>query len=410
VAGPLPPLRASLEAIPVEKDGEPLFLLRDTEGLAPGSMGLSAGGMMLATLFDGRRTAEEAAAQFNKATGAALKPEDAAGLAAELEKAGLLETPAIAAQRAAQLRDFKDSKVRKPAHAGTVYPAAAPELEKALAAFYEPPKGPGTPAGKAPAAAALLFPHIDFPRGGHAYAHAFSALAGSEPPDLVVALGVAHASPNSPWVMTRKAYETPLGAVSVDSPGYESIKRCLWYDPLEDEAVHRSEHSLEFAAVWLKRLWKDRTPPWVPILCSSFERFCPDRAPSTVATVDKALSEIGSALKGLNKRILVVAAVDFAHVGPRFGDDEPITPELQKKVEDADRRSIAHALALEADPFYLSVIEGGHWRKVCGLSATYSAIRLLNIIQPSAKGTLLAYDQAPDPLGGIVSFAGAVYR
>ena len=158
-----------------------------------------------------------------------------------------------------------------------------------LGKYFKDPKGPGKEISTARDGASpsgLVCPHIDFNRGGPAYAWAYQALSERRPPDLIVALGVAHMSPKSPWVMTPKNYQTPYGDVQTDPGLYDEIKKELWYDPREEELVHRTEHSLEFSAVWLKHLWREKTPPWVPILCSSFERFCPDTAPSTVASVN----------------------------------------------------------------------------------------------------------------------------
>jgi len=105
----------------------------------------------------------------------------------------------------------------------------------------------------------------------------------------------------------------------------------------------------------------------------------------------------------------VLAGVDLAHVGPHFGDELKLGPEVEKKVEAEDRASMEHALKLDADPFYLSVVADGHWRKVCGLSALYTSVRWLKALG-AKPGELLTYGQAPDPRGGLVSFAGAIYR
>jgi AmmeMemoRadiSam system protein B len=213
--------------------------------------------------------------------------------------------------------------------------------------------------------------------------------------------------------MTLKDYETPYGPLTVDKDLYTEIKSHLWYDPLEDEWVHRREHSLEFQALWLKFLWKEKTPSWVPLLCSSFDRFCSDRPPSSVPTVEKAVSRVGEALAARAKagqKILILAGVDMAHVGPHFGDDLSLGPELESRVQREDHASLAHALNLDADAFYLSVVADGHWRKVCGLSALYTALRWIKAIGgASTPGRLLTYGQAPDPRGGLVSFAGAIF-
>ncbi|MDE1977079.1 MAG: hypothetical protein KGI84_07470, partial [Elusimicrobia bacterium] len=98
-SSPLPSLRSRLEAVPVEDEGKPLFLLRDLEEIAPASLAMSAGGMLAASLFDGKRTATEVSGLFAKATGEFLKPEEVLALADELDRALLLETAAAAKKR-----------------------------------------------------------------------------------------------------------------------------------------------------------------------------------------------------------------------------------------------------------------------------------------------------------------------
>jgi len=53
----------------------------------------------------------------------------------------------------------------------------------------------------------------------------------------------------------------------------------------------------------------------------------------------------------------------------------------------------------------------GNPRKVCVLSALYTALRLISALagERPATGRLLAYEQAEDPAGGVVSFAGAIF-
>jgi MEMO1 family protein len=398
--------------MPVEHEGRSMFVLHDPEGLCERPLAVSPGGLLLASLLDGRRGLSGVASALSKATGQLVQQGDVAKIVAELEKASLLETKEVEKIRRRIVDQFLQSPVR-PARLG--YPSEPLELARLLGGYFRDAKGPGralpdSPAhGQAPMG--LVAPHIDLYRGGPTYAWAYRELADAPPPDLIVALGVAHASPPSPWTLTRKAYETPCGPMKVDESAYEAVARELWYDPLDDEWVHRQEHSLELQALWLKFLWKERTPPWVPILCSTFERFCPDRPPSTVETVEGAIRRIGEKLADLGKtrRILILAGVDLAHVGPHFGDPLELGPEVEKKIESEDRVSLGHAMKLEADPFYLSVVSDGHSRKVCGLSALYTSLRWIRALGGS-PGELLSYGQAPDPRGGLVSFSGAVFR
>jgi AmmeMemoRadiSam system protein B len=398
----------------VEKDGQRMFLIDDPEGICRDAVLLSPGAMLLAALFNGELGASELRALFAE-KGGDLDEGELVKLAETLRKAGLLETEELAAQRRRILDDFLASPVRRALHAGGGYPKDTVELAKYLGGFCMDPKGPGKALAEpvqTEAPLGLVSPHIDFERGGPTYAWGYQTLPEAPAPDLIVALGVAHASPDSPWAATRKDYETPHGPMRVDPELFDAFKDCLWYDPLDDEWVHRREHSLEFQAVWLKSLWKDKAPPWLPILCSSFERFCPDRAPSSVESVEGAVRRFGESLKARSesgRRVMVLAGVDMAHVGPCFGDDIVLDEPLFARVEDADRASLKCAQGLDADAFYLSVVKGGDWRKVCGLSAMYTALRWMKALG-AGEGRLLSYGQAPDPSGGVVSFASLVYR
>ncbi|OGR48387.1 MAG: AmmeMemoRadiSam system protein B [Elusimicrobia bacterium GWC2_65_9] len=412
---PLAALRTRLEAVPAVEEGARVFVLRDLEELSDNPLALSAGGMLLVSLLDGRRTAAQVREIFKKSTGADIGLPLILELVSALDDAGYLETPAVAARRKTALDAFRASPRRPAVFAGPSYPAETLALGGVLDGYFKAEKGPGKGKAAKPTRAAplgLIAPHIDFARGGPAYAWAYHALSERAPPDVIIALGVAHVSPDAPWTFTPKRYETPLGAMEVDAELYDDLTAKVWYDPRADEWVHKNEHSLEFQAAWLRHLWGDRTPPWVPILVSSFERFSPDEAPSQIPTLEKALQDFEEVVRAharKGRRVMVLAGIDLAHVGARFGDKFEVTPALEMKVEAADRESLVDAMALDADGFYRSIVGGGHWRKVCGLSALYTGLRLIRSLEGSQAGRLLTYGQAPDPAGGLVSFASAVF-
>jgi hypothetical protein len=97
--------------------------------------------------------------------------------------------------------------------------------------------------------------------------------------------------------------------------------------------------------------------------------------------------------------------VDLAHVGPRFGDPEALDETLAQRTQRQDEMSLAAVAAGQAGGFWRSVTADGNKRKVCGLPALYCALRILG----RRKGEVLAYGQALDPAGGIVSFASAAF-
>ena len=413
---PLPPLKSGVEAIQIEHEGRPAVLLRDQEGLSPDPLAVTLPGFMVAILLDGRNSVQDIQSAFAKNTGQIIKAEEVEGMVAQLDQAHLLETPALKKKRADVMSAFENNPLRSMAHVKSGYPDQPLELATFLGKFFQDPKGPGkqmisSPAKPAPVA--LFAPHIDFYRGGPAYAWAYQALSETAPPDLIVGLGVAHMSPPSPWVLTAKNYATPYGPMPLSQALYDDFKSSLWYDVSSDQWTHRTEHSLEFQALWLKYLWREKTPPWLPVLCSSFDAFCVDRAPSKIDSIETGIKKIGEKLlarQAAGQKILILAGVDLAHVGPRFGDQEKLGSDLEKRVEAEDRKSLELAMAGDADAFFLSVMEKDHWRKWCGLSAIYTALRLGKMLAPdSFKGQMLSYGQAADPSGGLVSFVSAVY-
>ncbi len=408
-------MRAKLEAVPTEEAGQPVFVLRDLEELIDKPLALSGGGVLLASLLNGARTAAQVRDEFLKNSGAVLELPVILDLVKTLDDAGYLETPALADKRRKAAEYFRANPKRPAVFAGPSYPAEPLALAGALGRFFSAENGPGKEKSAEPTKPAplgLIAPHIDFARGGYAYAWAYQALSERRAPDVVVALGVAHITPNSPWVFTPKSYETPFGPMEVDDELYQKLAAQVWYEPRADEWVHKNEHSLEFQAVWLKYLWRERAPKWIPILVSSFERFSPDEAPSKVPTIEKALKDLGEVLRAeiaKGRTVMILNGIDLAHVGPRFGDDQEITPALKQKIEAEDRKSLVDAMAVDAESFYRSVVVDGHWRKVCGLSALYTGLRLMKEIGAKEPGRLLSYGQAPDPAGGLVSFASAIY-
>lgn len=414
----LPSFRRGLEAVEFEHEGKPMILLRDQEGFLKQSIGITPAAFFIAMMLNGQTRIEDIQTMLTQSTGQLVSAAEIKNVITQFEKMELLETPAIQEKRKKTVEEFTNSPSRPAYFAGSGYPKDNLDLAIYLGKFFKDPKGPNKELVSSPtknqSLLGMISPHIDFNRGGAYYAWAYQALSETQMPDIIVGVGVAHVSPNSPWVMTKKAYDTPYGPMALNENLFNDFKSALWYDPTADEIVHRTEHSLEFQALWLKYLWREKTPAWLPILCSSFDRFCPDRAPSTVDTIESALVAMGNKLKArqdAGQKILILAGVDMAHVGPRFGDELELTPELRAKIEKEDRASIEPLLKLDADAFYLSVVKDEHWRKWCGLSALYTSMRLIKMLSggKDVESKLLSYAQADDPAGGVVSFASATF-
>src|SRR5919109_4344854 len=98
-----------------------------------------------------------------------------------------------------------------------------------LAAGFLHADGPGVLPARRLATArplrAAIAPHVDLHRGAPTYSWAYRALAEAEPAELYVVLGTCHTPVEGHFAATRKAYDTPLGAVPTDTGFLQRLAR-----------------------------------------------------------------------------------------------------------------------------------------------------------------------------------------
>lgn len=408
---PVPAVRA-VEAAPIESDGEERFLLTDPAGFAPGHAIVPAFTLFIMSLLDGERTLAQVQEAIRENSGQSAPLAKLQDLVRQLDEALLLDTERFAEARERVEQGFRNAPARPAALAGASYPAEPAALRPFLDGFFEEPHGPGRLERPATArdVRAVLAPHLDFPRGRLGYAHAYHALAQGGPPELVIVLAVAHASPPSPYVATAKDFETPLGPVPTDRDALALLQRHVEYDLATDEFTHRSEHSAEFQAVWLRHCFPPEVAPRLrilPLLCSSFQRFVEHQAsPMADDRVAGVVAGLRAVLAAAGPSARVVGGVDLSHMGPRYGDAIPMGPDQRAGVERFDRTALEPALAGDGDAWFEAVASTGDRSKVCGLSAIYTFCRLLE----GVAGRLLHYGQVDDPTSpSIVSYCAAAY-
>jgi hypothetical protein len=401
-----------LEAFPVEHEGERTVALRDPAGFTDQIVLLPTPLLDLVSLFDGEHSVAEIQAILRQRHGEAPSVEQIAAVIERLDGGGFLDSPAFAERRRAIEEAFQQSPVRPAAHAGGAYAGEPAELSRQIDSFFaqvpaeevarraDAAAGDGAPRG-------LIAPHIDFHRGGPTYAWAYRELAACPaPPDLYVILGTCHAGMGDPFSVTLKPYDTPLGPAPVDRDLFDALARRYGHDLLASEGAHRSEHSIEFQVVMLRRLLGARRPFTIlPVLASFLHEAVWSKGdPEQDARVPRFVDALLGAMATSGRKVCLVAGVDLAHVGPRFGDAEPSTSAVLGSVERADR-SMLEAVT-QGDPvgFYGSVMADGDARRICGLSPIYTFLRAL----PGVRGRLLRYSQWPDPMGA-VTFCSAVF-
>ena len=148
-------------------------------------------------------------------------------------------------------------KVRKPAVAGSFYPASAREIKSMLTPWLHSSAGDAAPQ-------AIIVPHAGYVFSGEVAGSAFSRIPRGHTYKRIFLLGPSHrVGFTGASVDTGYDYaETPLGKVPIDvSLGEELVRQGLTfrYD------AHDREHCLEVQLPFLQLMYQD-VPPIVPII------------------------------------------------------------------------------------------------------------------------------------------------
>lgn len=411
------PLLRPVEAVPVEQDGKIVVFLKDPLNFAT-PLGFSSVGYFILSHFDGQHSFVDIQAAFSKQFGQVLLTDELKNFIETLERHYYLHSERFTAYQNAVIDEFRRRPSRSAAHVGGVYKADPAELKIQLDGFFIAPDGPGRANGnsKVTTPRAIVAPHIDFHRGGAAYAWAYKSLAESDGADLFILLGTSHCGGQSPFILTYKDFETPLGLVQTDKDFVGRLRDFCGEVLFADEYLHRGEHSLEFQVVFLKyaaqlraALANEPERPFkiVPILVSSFQS---SLLQQTLPERDLAVQTFLDVLRDLahkeTRRVCFIAGVDLAHVGREFGDREPITEDFLKWVEVEDQKLIDRLAALDAPGFFNEIAKDQDKRKICGFAPLYALIHLLD----GAKGNHLKYSQAFTPeTGSAVTFASMTF-
>jgi MEMO1 family protein len=412
-----PRLRA-IEAFPVQQNGKTLIYLKDPLNFAT-PLGISQVGYFILSHFDGRHSLIDIQEAYCRQFGTLLLSEELKDFVDTLDQHYYLQSERFGGYRDAVLLEFHRLRTRAAAHVGGVYPADATQLTSQLGSYFSSPNGPGLPSpqNKCSTPRAVVAPHIDFHRGGAGYAWAYRPLAESDGADLYILLGTSHCGGQTPYILTLKDFATPLGDVETDKDFVNRLAARSAEDYFVDEYLHRGEHSLEFQVVFLKYVARQRAAltgqperPFkiVPILVSSFHSMLMNQtAPEKTPGVGTFLRALRESAEKETRQVCFVAGVDLAHVGPQFGDREPLTDDFLKWVETEDHDLVDRLLALDAPGFFNQIAKDQDRRRICGFSPLYSLIHLLD----GVEGKHLKYGQAFTPeTGSAVTFTSLIFE
>jgi len=399
-----------LSASRFDHQGQSYALLQDPLGVFTGPVLVPLDAFVhVCRHFDGQTTLSEIPSRVERESGRRIAADVLQRLVEQLDQAMVLDGPTFASLQ----NHFRQLKQRPAALAGRSYAAGDASLRAQLTEYFTGAGGAGPLSLGGPSRSrrlrGVLSPHIDFRRGGPVYTWSYRELAEQADIDTVVILGVAHQHCRRRFALTLKDFETPLGVVRTDRDYVERIATAAGAELFDDELLHRAEHSIEFQVVFLQYvLGKERPFSIVPILVGSFHDHLERGSdPIEDPQVRRFVEALKAAETASGKNVVYIGGIDLCHVGPEFGDPDPVDGQLQEIVRRFDGEMLDHAAA--GDParwFQTAATVSNRWR-VCGLAATYT---MLHAIGP-ATGRLLRYDQALDDRRTCcVSFASMVFH
>jgi len=401
-----------IEAHPIEHQGQQMVLLRDPLRLSDTQIAIPRPVAPLLVLMDGSRDEAALEAALRVRAGVRLAPGLLARLLADLDAAYLLQNERFAQAKAEALQTYRQAPFRPPtldgASSASGSDLARDQLQEYVDALPPVAPSPGDALTRGPVRG-LVSPHIDYQRGGPVYAEVWRAAAMAvRDAELVVLLGTDHQGSDGTLTLTRQSYATPWGVLPTDGGVVEALVEALGEEAaLAEELHHRSEHSVELAAVWLHFVRDGKPVPTVPILCGHFGAFLegrwdPARHEPFVAAVDVLRAVMAS------RRTLVVAAADLAHVGPAFGDPYGLDFVGRAQLRNADERLLQAVYTGDEAAFFEQLKAEGDRRHVCGLPPIYLTLRLLDEVRGEPAGYALC---PADPQGvSFVSIAGVILR
>lgn len=398
-------LRPDLEFQPMEYQGRKGILVSDRLGLIKNPVLLQGEALEVLALIDGQHDDQDIRLEFLRKRGYSLK---GAGLVGEIlqsfRQLWLLDTPEFQRRKQELVQEFAELPVREPALAGEAYPEKPEELKRLISEILEleklPPEVERLVSDRNPAV--LVAPHIDLRRGQRLYSLAYRSLAGKKFRRVIV-LGTGHAVENGTISLTEKDFSTPLGLVKTDKELVGNLRKAGAALVAPDDFAHKKEHSIEFQLLFLQHLLGNDFQ-LVPVLFGSFQPWLETAGRASGIPGFRPFLDVLAGVAA-EPGTLVVAGVDFCHVGPRFGHQQTAS-ELKEAVVAYDHDLVEALLGWQPESFWGQVRDSGDRFNVCGFPVLAS---LLEIFQ-KREGFFLGYELSEEQAtGSAVSFASLLY-
>lgn len=283
---------------------------------------------------------------------------------------------------------------RKPAFAGSWYPGNPDECKRMIRSFLEQNRFAAEISG---AAAGGIVPHAGWAFSGDLACRVIAHVRGdtAEPdPDVVIVFGMHLPPGNRPVMMTRGAWQTPLGDIEIQEQLAQAVAEkfsCAIETP--DNFV--PENTIELQLPFVKHFFPD-------------SRVVTIGAPPSPTALELGRFAAEKAAE-LNLSAKVIGSTDLTHYGPDFNFTPAGTgPDAYQWVKTQnDRRVIDKMLEMDGP----AVIEQGlSNQNACCAGAAAAAIAASKTLGATA-GHLVGYSSSyeKNPGSTFVGYGGIVY-
>lgn len=269
---------------------------------------------------------------------------------------------------------------RRPAVAGSFYPAEPAQLREAVNSSYTHRLGPGRlpprEGGKLKGLKACVCPHAGYVYSGPVAAHSYLDVSELRRPTLVVVVGPNHYGIGSGVATYGEGeWETPLGRVTVDQAATQRIVEATGIVDI-DPLAHKREHSIEVQLPFLQMLYGERLG-FLPISLAFQDK-------DTARDLAVGLADLLRGAAEGESSALLVASSDLTHYEPAA------------QAKEKDSALLKHVEALDIDSFYTTLERKNV--TACGYGAIASVMETCRLLG-FKKGRVNAYSTSGDVTG-----------
>ncbi len=186
--------------------------------------------------------------------------------------------------------------------------------------------------------AAVMAPHLDYARGWMNYGHIYGRLRVVDRPDRIVILGTNHFGQSTGICGCDKGYESPIGTCALDSELLEAVKTNLGAENAEKMLAnrfdHENEHSIELHIPWIQHVFgADESGAYPKVFGALVHDPTVNNGEGYDENglgIDPFVDALKAAIGQMPGKTLVVSSADLSHVGPAFGDQQPLAGDSEE--------------------------------------------------------------------------------